>query len=315
MIFSQASALWLASQSRYLAPGTLRNYRRIVRALELWAGKRPLAQIDKLALQEFFRSRKVSQNTAHKETQTVRSIFAFLEEQKYLAVSPARCLKAPRFRPPDNRPYTQEEIIRILAAVDTIGRHFYERQRVRAAILLMRHHALRISDVVLLRRDAVQAGRLRVITQKTKTAIDHRAVPEVVEALERLPVPLRAVEPSQFFFWSGRGSWTSTAANLSATLRSVYRASKVQGAHSHRFRHTRASEILAVGGSIEDAARFLGISPRITALHYIKFMPEHQVRIDNLMERLLCRDHNAPGGDASGRSTVPAFAADTTAGE
>ena len=339
MTLFQASAAWLASQSRYLAPGTLRNYTRIVRALELWAGKRSLADLDKLALQEFFAARQVSQNTAHKETQTVRSIFAFFEEQGYIPVSPARSLKAPRFRPPENAPFTQEEIIRILAAVDTVGQHFYERQRARAAILLMRFHALRISDVVLLRRDAIHitnanqrlaaadgpaaqcngAGshdgvpsadsrsessgslglaprtfRIRLITQKTKTAIDHRAVPEVLEALERLPVP-RSVEKVDrcgeseekgYFFWNGRGSYTSTAANLSATLRSVYRASGVPGAHNHRFRHTRASEILAVGGSMADVGLFLGISARIAERHYCKFMPERQARVDRLMLRL-----------------------------
>ena len=294
MTLSTASAAWLASQSRYLAPGTLRNYTRIVRALEVWAGKRSLLDLDKAALQQFFAARAVSQNTAHKETQVVRSFFAFCEEAGCVAVSPARSLKAPRFRPPENKPYTQEEIIRILAAVDTIGQHFYERQRARAAILLMRHHALRISDVVLLRRDAIQDGRLRVITQKTKTAIDHRAAPEVVEALERLPEP-RSVEKVEkcgeaveegYFFWSGRGSWTSAAANLSATLRSVYRASKVPGAHSHRFRHTRSSEILAVGGSMADVGLFLGISVRIAEKHYCKWMIERQQRIDDLMVRL-----------------------------
>jgi len=54
-------------------------------------------------------------------------------------------------------PYTREEIVRIIAACDQMGRTSYERLRARAMVLVMRYTGLRISDVVTLSREHVQA--------------------------------------------------------------------------------------------------------------------------------------------------------------
>jgi integrase len=46
----------------------------------------------------------------------------------------------------------------------------------------------------------------------------------------------------------------------------VFKASRVPGAHAHRFRHTLATEILEAGGTFEDAAEVLGNSPNMALL-------------------------------------------------
>ncbi len=51
----------------------------------------------------------------------------------------------------------------------------------------------------------------------------------------------------------------------------VYAASGVQGACSHRFRHTMATEILELGGTFEEAADILGDSVAIVQKHYAKW--------------------------------------------
>ena len=53
-------------------------------------------------------------------------------------------------------PYTHDEIVKIIAACDEIGRTSYERRRARAMMLLMRYAGLRISDVVTLSREHIQ---------------------------------------------------------------------------------------------------------------------------------------------------------------
>jgi len=65
-------------------------------------------------------------------------------------------------KPNEIVPYTLEEEVEILAACDRIGgatyrraAAVYERLLAKAMVLLLRHTALRISDVTTLRKDAV----------------------------------------------------------------------------------------------------------------------------------------------------------------
>lgn len=76
-------------------------------------------------------------------------------------------LKAPRnIKPNDVVPYTVQEESRILAAAEQIGGGkrncsgaAYEQLRARAMIMLLRHTALRVSDVCTLRKEAVSWDR------------------------------------------------------------------------------------------------------------------------------------------------------------
>jgi hypothetical protein len=54
------------------------------------------------------------------------------------------------------------------------------------------------------------------------------------------------------------------------TLTAVFKASGVAKAYARRFRHTLARELLALGGSIQDAADILGDSLRIVEKRYVK---------------------------------------------
>jgi integrase len=66
----------------------------------------------------------------------------------------------------------------------------------------------------------------------------------------------------------------------------VFEASGVAGACSHRFRHTLATEVLEMGGSIEDAADILGDSANIVRKHYAKWSRGRQARISDLLARI-----------------------------
>ena len=70
------------------------------------------------------------------------------------------------------------------------------------------------------------------------------------------------------------------------SLSAVFKASMVQHAHAHRFRHTLATALLGNGASFEYVADILGNSPEILRKHYAKWSPARRTRIDDLMERV-----------------------------
>ena len=65
----------------------------------------------------------------------------------------------------------------------------------------------------------------------------------------------------------------------------VFKLSGVKGAHSHRFRHTLASELLGKGGSIEKVAGILGDNPATISRYYAKWTPEYQQGQDDLIRK------------------------------
>ena len=70
------------------------------------------------------------------------------------------------------------------------------------------------------------------------------------------------------------------------TLDAVYVASGVQGACSHRFRHTPATEILEMGGTFEEAADIPGDTEAIIRKHCAKWSAGRQARISELLARI-----------------------------
>src|SRR4051794_37207556 len=156
-------------------------------------------------------------------------------------------------KPSDKEPYSRNDIIKILAACDGIGKRPYERTRARAMTLLLRYTALRIGDVALLAKDRIRDGEIYLRTMKNGKVVKLPVHPELQAALDVLPEPI-GTEGGKHFFWSGNGTARSMVRDATRTMAAVFRKSGVAGAHAHRFRHTLATEILEAGGTFEDAA-------------------------------------------------------------
>jgi integrase len=163
-------------------------------------------------------------------------------------------------KPSEKEPYSPQEVAKIIAACDFIGRQPYERLRARAVVLLLRYTALRISDVATLERDRVRNGEIFVRTTKEG--------PEC-----------------PYFFWSGNGTRLAVIRDVTRTLAAAFKASGVVAACSHRFRHTLATEVLEIGGTFEEAADILGDSETIVRKHYAKWSAGRQARISGLLAR------------------------------
>jgi len=183
-------------------------------------------------------------------------------------------------------PYTLQEIIKIISACDQIGQSSYERRRARAMVLLMRYAGLRISDVMTLSRDHIKGTRLEKRAVKNHRLLRVELPPAVLTALDVLPHSRGAAQDSRLFFSSGNASLRSLVKGAARTMTAVFKRSRVERAHCHRFRHTLASELLGNGGTLEVVAAILGDSPATIRRYYAKWTPEYQSRQDALIRTI-----------------------------
>ena len=146
--------------------GTWKKYRCALRLLVAFCERASIdavADVTTDALEDFRGIRTIGKVTWKVERQMLITFFHFCVSRKWISINPAKELKAPRnLKPNEVVPYTLQEESKILAACDQIGGGKYHRSgaryeqlRARAMILLLRHTALRVSDVCTLRKDAV----------------------------------------------------------------------------------------------------------------------------------------------------------------
>lgn len=274
-----------------VAASTKRSYRTSLRHFEEFITSRRITSVDLVdaeTINAYRGTRDISARTWAKDLEILRAFFRFCLDADWISRNPAMKVLMPKnIKPADREPYSPEEVIRMIAACDVIGKHPYERLRTRAMILLLRYTALRISDVVTLERSRIRDGKIYLRTAKNGKSVLLMVHPDLQSALNVLPVPRGADGPDcRYFFWSGNGSRRSVVGNAARAMTAVYRASKVPGACNHRFRHTLATEVLEMGGTFEEAADILGDSEAIVRKHYAKWSAGRQARIDDLLARI-----------------------------
>jgi integrase len=272
------------------SPETRRKYRRHLATVAAYLETQGVRNTRELRLATF--DKYIGDNerkswTWAKQVELLKQFLRFCISRGWCAGFDVKELRPPRLEEANQVvPYTPEEVARIIAACDFIGRNDYERLRARAMVLLMRFAALRVSDVVTLSRDHVQGGLLKKQAVKNRKWIRVTVRPELAEALDRLPRPKAAPADSQMYFASDTSTVRSLVKGAQRTMSAVFKLAKVPGAHCHRFRHTLASEILGKGGTVEDAANILADSPATIRRHYAKWTDERQARQDRLLEQV-----------------------------
>ncbi|MCP5111731.1 MAG: tyrosine-type recombinase/integrase, partial [bacterium] len=244
--------------------------------------------VDLETITAFRTSRKISARTWIKELEILRHFFRYCLDNEWTARNWAQKVPIPKnLKPADREPYSVNDVVKILAACETMGRQPYERLRARAMVLALRYTALRISDVALLAKDRIRRGEIYLRTLKNGKVVKLPVHPDLQAALDALPVPRGADGPGcPYFFWSGHGTARSMIRDATRTLAAVYKASGVPGACSHRFRHTLATEVLELGGTLEQAADILGDSVAVVRKHYAKWSAGRQASINELVGRL-----------------------------
>jgi integrase len=273
-----------------LAPRTQERYRSAVDHLAAYcrqAGLEDMGQITVEHLDSYRASRKLAPSTANKDFTILRQFFGFCFDRRWMDENVGKKIRLARnIKPTEKVPYTPAEVAKMLAACDIIGHSSYERLRSRAAVLLLRYTGLRISDVGTLERKRIQNGKILLYTQKTGGTVFLPIPGELQQALDALPCPRGAENPPRYFFWNGTSNIHALIVILGRTLSTVFKRAGIPGAHPHRFRHTLAAEILARGGTAQDAADILGISVTVVLRHYAKWSLGRQERITKLFEAI-----------------------------
>jgi site-specific recombinase XerD len=277
---------------------TKRTRRRALRFLQEFLEGRKIQtvnQIDLDALNTFRSTRTLSPRTWIKELEILRHFLRFCLDNEWVARNWAQKVHMPKnLKPAPREPYEPNEIAKIIAACDGIGKGAYERLRARTMVLLLRYTALRISDVAMLRRDRIGDGEVFLRTAKNGKPVKLPVHPDLQAALDMLPLPRGAREDCPYFFWSGNGTVRSLIRTVTETMTAVYKASGVLGASSHRFRHTLATEVLEMGGTLGEAADILGDSEAIVRKHYAKWSNARQARISDLLARIWHAKKSSP---------------------
>ena len=269
---------------------TKRKYKRILSYLADFCTKESVHYVDSVnveTMDRYARWRAKGGWAWIKEIELLRQFFEFCRDREWTTKNPARSLKRPiLIEANDVVPYTQGEIVKIIAACDQIGRTSYERRRARAAVLMMRYAGLRISDVGTASRDHIRGNRLEKRAVKNHRMIRVELPTVVLTALDMLPRPKAAAQDNRRFFSKDDANLRSVVKGLWRTLSAVFKRSGVKAAHPHRFRHTLASELLGKGATYEEVAAILGDSPATIRRYYAKWTEEYQSRQDSLIRKI-----------------------------
>jgi integrase len=223
-----------------------------------------------------------------KKLERLRAFFHFAQQRKWVVANPANGLKAPKVPVHHTMPFTREEMIRILAALDVYAETAGTRnaQRLRAFILLLRYSGMRIGDAVQCAESRISDDRLFLYTQKTGVPVYWVLPSFVVEALNATP---RSTEG--LYFWSGTSKLHGSVGKWQARLKRLCEIAKVPKGHAHRSRDTFAVELLLAGVPIERVSVLLGHqSIRVTERHYAPWTKSRQEQLECDLKRAWSED-------------------------
>jgi integrase/recombinase XerD len=214
---------------------------------------------------------------------------AFL--RKWIDENPALTLRGPKPKPRPTLPFTQDEMTRILAAIDKYrdkSRRTGQANalRLRAFVLTLRYTGMRLGDVAALSTDRLIGNKILLYTQKTGVPV-YCVLPQfVADLLECLP---RISD--RYFFWTGNSTPHTVNGIFQRTLKSLFNLAEIKHAHAHRFRDTFSVELLLAGVPIEQVSVLLGHSDiRITQLHYDPWVRDRQLQLEADLQRAWNRD-------------------------
>jgi len=255
------------------------------------SGIRFLNECDLEAVGRFRAQWKDGPRSSAKKLERLRAFFRFAQARKWVQENPASSLKSPKVSLCPTMPYSREEMVKIIAAVDRYSNVMPSTgkdnaRRIRAFLLVLRYSGMRIGDTVALSADRVKGNRLFLYTAKTGTPVNTVLPDFVIEALDATPKVA-----GEFFFWSGAGKLDSAVRSWQTRLRRLFYLAEIANGHAHRFRDTFAVELLLAGVPIERVSILLGHqSVRVTERHYAPWVRSRQEQLELDLESAWKRD-------------------------
>ena len=268
------------ADARNLKESSLKKYKYLRADMERFAAAQGLRFVSEFDLEQLRKWRSAWPNknlSAVKKLEFVRCFLRFAHDAGWISDNPARKLKSPKITARPTLPFTREEMVRTLAALDNYGAaDSRNRRRMRALVLLLRHSGLRIGDAVTLSPERINGDKLFLYTQKSGTPVYCPLPPFVITALEA------AIAPNErFYFWTGNGKVKTIISDWQAKLKDLFVKAKVPSGHAHRFRDTFATELLLAAVPLERVSILLGHSSiRITEKHYSAWVRARQEQLE-----------------------------------
>jgi integrase len=281
-----------AAESENVRSDTIRKYRLLFKLLIEFAngkGIRHPEEFDIQALREFRATWKDQAPASRlKKQERLKKIFAFAFEARWVETNEAKSLGKILVDPTQKNPFEDTEMESILeAARDNIRNaiksgkpaNVETARATYAFILVLRYSGLRISDVCMLKRDALKGDHLAVRAIKNKGNVTVLLPSGVADQL-------RAIKPAtpRYFFWNESSKLTSvTDLWRNRRLKEIFKDAGIKGGHPHRFRHTFAASLLNKGKSAKIVADLLGNSEKIVEKHYSAWVKARQQGLDEAL--------------------------------
>jgi len=278
--------------ARKLATVTIKKYSHFYKPMQAFAerkGIRFISEFNVDLLSEFRSEWPDGGLSALKKLERMRSFFRFAQSRGWIASNPAASLKAPKVTQRPTLPFSQDEVFKILDALDAYALRVgsIERaKRLRAFVLVLRYSGLRIGDAVQLSTDRMSGDRLKIYTQKTGVPVFAKLPGFVMHALNDIPLI-----NGKFYFWTGKSGPHSINGKWQKRLLNLFRLAGVDGGHAHRFRDTFAVELLLAGVPMERVSVLLGHrSIRVTERHYSPWVRSRQEQLESDLARAWAND-------------------------
>lgn len=223
-VFRAGEGFAVDARARNLTHSTIYKYRLLFRELVEFATKkgiRCLREVDVQVLDQFRSEWRLGPVSSLKKLERLRSFFRFSENRKWVDSNPAINLRAPKVAHRPTLPFTREEMLKILAALDKYSDKagLANAQRLRAFVLTLRYSGLRIGDAVQCGPERFKDDKLFLYTQKTGVPV-YCILPDfVVRAIEAAP---RTSE--KFFFWTGKSTLHTAVGIFQRSLQNPFYA-------------------------------------------------------------------------------------------
>jgi site-specific recombinase XerD len=273
-------------EKRGLKEPTIKKYRETLNPLLRWCVSRDITTVRSLdfpTIKGYVRDLTDSTLTVGKKIERLRTFFVFCHDEGWCDSNPATKIKKPKVTNSPVIPFTAAQHKAIISAIgkypikNSFG--YDNRKRVLAFVLVLRYTALRMSDVVQLRRAAIDGGRMLLRTTKTGATIYTPLPKALLEALKVIE------NESPFYFWSGEGKLKSVISTWQRIFNELLKLAKVAG-HPHMYRHMLAIEMLEKGALVEQVAAVLGNSPQIVYKHYSPWVQSRQRALEKSIKKV-----------------------------
>jgi len=224
---------------------------------------------------------RLSAETRHRYFREVRCFFNWLVAAGYLGESPFRSLRNVRLPQRIVRPFSPEDVARLLACCEPASA---AGARDQAIVFTLLDTGVRCSELAQLTVDELdlEAGRLRVLHAKGNKQRVVSFASRCRQALERY-FDLRGRAPGPLFLAVNNGQLRPSVAlqsdGLKQLLRRLGQRADVPKVHAHRFRHTFATWAIEQDARELDVQYLLGhASPDVVRRYASTYSSEQAAR-------------------------------------